>query len=228
MGRGLLLAVCVCASGLSLSLSLSTPPPLNPFQHTTHTHDHPHKKGAAANYVETEQLVAAAHGAVVLSSFVQVRGSVPLLWTQSPNIKYKPPTALLAGGATAAAFDAHVGGMLARYGAVTCVNLVNQHGSEGALEAEFRAQCARAVRAGGAKGLRYVAFDFHKECGATSYGRLSVLWAQLQADFEAAGMYEEAGSGAGGGKASPGATQRGVIRTNCVDCLDRTNVVQVC
>ena len=57
-----------------------------------------------ANFVETEQLLslpppheAAGSGSGSgsgprLFSYVQVRGSIPLMWTQLPNIKYKPPT----------------------------------------------------------------------------------------------------------------------------------------
>jgi hypothetical protein len=29
------------------------------------------------------------------------------------------------------------------------------------------------------KGFRYVAFDFHKECGAKNYDRMSLLWDQV-------------------------------------------------
>lgn len=46
---------------------------------------------------------------------VQCRGSIPLLWTQIPNIKYKPPTKLLEGSATQAAFDAHFDALLDKY-----------------------------------------------------------------------------------------------------------------
>lgn len=40
-----------------------------------------------ANYVETEQIVSYHHHEV---SFVQVRGSVPVYWSQ-PGYKYRPP-----------------------------------------------------------------------------------------------------------------------------------------
>lgn len=43
--------------------------------------------GKCANYVETEQLVWYHDHQV---SFVQVRGSVPVYWSQ-PGYKYKPP-----------------------------------------------------------------------------------------------------------------------------------------
>lgn len=43
--------------------------------------------GMCANYVETEQIVSYHHHEV---SFVQVRGSVPVYWSQ-PGYKYRPP-----------------------------------------------------------------------------------------------------------------------------------------
>lgn len=45
-----------------------------------------------------------------------MRGSIPLLWSQIPNIKYKPTTRLLAAGSpTSAAFDTHFDALLAKY-----------------------------------------------------------------------------------------------------------------
>ena len=49
---------------------------------------------------------------------------------------------------------------------------------------------------------------------------LEKLWAEVEADFERWGFYAEGGAG------DP-VRQGGVFRTNCIDCLDRTNVVQV-
>jgi hypothetical protein len=54
-------------------------------------------------------------------------------------------------------------------------------------------------------------------CDACS---LEKLWGEVEGDFERWGFYAEGG---GGGPARQG----GVFRTNCIDCLDRTNVVQV-
>lgn len=55
--------------------------------------------GSVANYAETEQLLSIdgppSHPAVgTLQSFVIVRGSIPVLWTQLPNMKYKPTTVI--------------------------------------------------------------------------------------------------------------------------------------
>ena len=49
--------------------------------------------------------------------------------------------------------------------------------------------------------------------------RLSLLWDQIAGDFERWGFYAEGGAG-------EAVRQGGVFRTNCIDCLDRTNVVQ--
>lgn len=54
-------------------------------------------------------------GPAPCSHTAQLRGSIPLLWTQIPNIKYKPPTKLLAGEQSSAAFDAHFDGLTAKY-----------------------------------------------------------------------------------------------------------------
>ena len=44
-------------------------------------------EGHAANYVETEQIIEYDNSRC---SFVQTRGSIPLYWSQYPNLKYKP------------------------------------------------------------------------------------------------------------------------------------------
>ena len=204
------------------------------------------RAGAAANFVETEQIVAALCGpgeaaaaaagagagaaaaapSRALASFVQVRGSIPLVWSQVPDIRYKPTARLLGDRESGAAAEAHFASLLDAYHAVVAVNLVNQRGSEGRLAAAFKAEAERIRESAGAAGagrLRYVAFDFHHECGATNYGRLSVLWDAIAADFKRHGFFLQRGPGGG---APPAAVQAGVVRTNCIDCLDRTNVAQ--
>ena len=51
--------------------------------------------------------------------------------------------------------------------AVDGVNLVNQHGSELILSKAFEEQAATFARTN--RGFRLITFDFHKQCGATSY-----------------------------------------------------------
>ncbi len=49
------------------------------------------------------------------ASAPQVRGSIPLLWTQLPNMKYKPPTRIASRELYAPAFDKHVRAMTEQY-----------------------------------------------------------------------------------------------------------------
>lgn len=70
-----------------------------------------------ANFVESEQVVVLEdkQGNLTTSSFVQIRGSIPLLWSQIPNIKYKPPTRIAPPSASHPAFDHHFKQLLDTY-----------------------------------------------------------------------------------------------------------------
>lgn len=176
-------------------------------------------QGSVANFVETEQLVEIKGPAgTLLSSYVQVRGSIPIIWSQSPNMKYKPTTRIAPPEVYGPAFQRHARALLAQYKEVRAVNLVNQHGSEGILSTAFTEEAARFAKDN--PGFSLISFDFHKECGAASYHNLSKLWSALRPDWERYGFYSS------GGETGGEASQSGVVRTNCIDCLDRTNVVQ--
>jgi hypothetical protein len=217
---------------------------------------------SVANFVETEQVVTArwatapgasppdARQSDYLASLVQVRGNMPMVWTQIPNGAFKPPFVLLDGAGTRRAFDEHAKSLrdiysypATEFATTTLVNLVKQEGDEGALAAEYGAQAARynsehkpAASAAPAP-LHYVPFDFHHECSTKdAYAAgLAKLWALIEDDFNASGAWTRLSGGGGGGDNSGNSSsnnsnsktrQVGVIRTNCIDCLDRTNVGQ--
>jgi len=54
----------------------------------------------------------------------QIRGSIPLFWTQKPNLRYKPKPALTTGN-HAEALTKHFQDMGLRYTRVVCINLVS-------------------------------------------------------------------------------------------------------
>jgi len=68
--------------------------------------------------------------------------------------------------------------------------------------------------------IKYEAFDFHSECKKMRWDRLSILVNRVAHEQDNL-KYFLLGSD---GKLL--ILQKGVFRTNCVDCLDRTNVVQ--
>lgn len=171
------------------------------------------ENGHVANFVETEQIVEFNGQS---TSFVQTRGSMPFYWQQLPNLRYKPPPCLIAGKDHLGALSAHFNTQLQLYGKQVAINLVDQKGAEGELEKTF----ARLTRELGNPSVRYEAFDFHHECRKMRWDRLNILIDRLAHEQEDFGFFHAFDNG------KLVSNQTGVFRTNCIDCLDRTNVVQ--
>lgn len=170
-------------------------------------------QGFVANFVETEQIVEFQGDR---ASFVQTRGSIPLFWQQLPDLRYKPPPKLIDGENHMSAFARHLEIQLMQYGRQVLVNLIDHRGAEQTLEVAFD----NAVSQLNNSNVRYESFDFHAECRHMRWDRLSILLDRLaheQDDFSCFLLTRD------GTLAS---IQDGVFRTNCIDCLDRTNVVQ--
>ncbi|BFZ13223.1 hypothetical protein BsWGS_16262 [Bradybaena similaris] len=169
-------------------------------------------QGQVANFVETEQIVEFEGKAC---SFVQTRGSIPIFWSQKANLK-RLPAPVVMDIDHLSAFQKHLDHQIFIYGDQVIVNLVNQHGSEQVLEKKL----AQVVTTAQNTHVRYEPFDFHKECSRMRWDRLSILLDRIARDRKRFGyfMLQKEGQAA--------MIQTGVFRTNCVDCLDRTNVVQ--
>lgn len=54
------------------------------------------REGNAANFVETENVFIQydSQGRMKIASYVQIRGSIPLLWSMKPNMKWSPPVVI--------------------------------------------------------------------------------------------------------------------------------------
>jgi hypothetical protein len=79
-----------------------------------------------------------------------------------------------------------------------------------------------------AANAHYIYFDFHTECRKMRFDRISVLIDRLAPALEEMGWFHSV-SGTGSNSSLDVkviSTQKGVIRSNCMDCLDRTNVTQ--
>ncbi|ESQ45330.1 hypothetical protein EUTSA_v10010245mg [Eutrema salsugineum] len=168
-------------------------------------------EGDTANFVETEQVVE-ING--FKFSLLQVRGSIPLLWEQIVDLSYKPRLKINKHEETPKVVHRHFHDLCQRYGEIMAVDLTDQHGDEGDLSKAYATEMDRLPN------VRYVSFDFHQICGTTNFDNLGVLYEQIGDEFEKQGYFlvdadenilEE---------------QKGVIRSNCIDCLDRTNVTQ--
>ena len=103
-----------------------------------------------------------------------------------------------------------------RYGRNIIVSLIDQKGNEQDIGEEYEAN----VRMLDNPNVRYIAFDFHEECKNNNYSKLQALVTTIErATLESRYFLKDMN-----GKIL--CEQTGNIRTNCIDCLDRTNVAQ--
>ncbi|EJD44199.1 hypothetical protein AURDEDRAFT_145215 [Auricularia subglabra TFB-10046 SS5] len=171
-----------------------------------------------ANFVETEAILRIQRdGTDNVFSYLQIRGSIPLFWTQ-PGYSLKPAPQLSADRTHDQNLDAirrHLERTIRTYGPHTIINLAEQHGKEGAITTAYREYVSEMA----SEDARYFRYDFHAETKGMKYENISKLITQLDRSFESQGFFWVSNKAAL-------SEQRGVFRVNCIDCLDRTNVVQ--
>ncbi|KAI0301975.1 SacI homology domain-containing protein [Russula brevipes] len=171
-----------------------------------------------ANFVETETITRVEReSSTNVFSYVQIRGSIPMFWTQS-GAGLKPPPQLSPDATheqNLRALTRHFKRTLPTYGPHTIVNLAEQHGREGAITKAYR-EC---VEEAGLSDVNYCQYDFHAETKGMKYENILNLVARLERSFESQGFLWICDQ-------RVMSQQRGVYRVNCIDCLDRTNVVQ--
>eukprot|EP01117_Protostelium_nocturnum_P005116 TRINITY_DN1858_c0_g1_i1.p1 TRINITY_DN1858_c0_g1~~TRINITY_DN1858_c0_g1_i1.p1 ORF type:complete len:1305 (-),score=506.54 TRINITY_DN1858_c0_g1_i1:1043-4957(-) len=168
--------------------------------------------GHSANFVETEQILINRGNA---SSFVQIRGSIPTIWHQKSKV-YRPKPVPEHSPFTRLALRNHFSELFSLYGNVVAVSLIDKNGLEADLGDNYETQ----VKLFDEERLRYVAFDFHNRCRNNNYKPLQNLLEEVSPDLDKAIYHLQDNDG------KQILRQTGIIRTNCVDCLDRTNVVQ--
>ncbi|KXS21649.1 hypothetical protein M427DRAFT_65642 [Gonapodya prolifera JEL478] len=176
-------------------------------------------KGHASSFVETEQIVSLSLlGRRHDASFVQVRGSIPLFWSQLPKkIELKPmPQIDGSREESESAMQKHFDDLLQRYGDIIVVNLVETEGKESVVGRYF----AELVSRLDLPQVTYMEWDFHSNCSGSDYRNLQRLRDILAPEMEGKMEYFWAS------EVDVLTEQKAVFRTNCMDCLDRTNVVQ--
>ena len=168
--------------------------------------------GHVANHVETEQLVFTDND---VSSFVQIRGSVPLFWEQ-PGVNVGSHKVKFSRGMdlTRPAFEKQFSNLMREYKDVVILNLlgislVGSKEGEATLSSSYQEQQSKTSY----KQMKHYLYDFHAEGGGKN---LEKLWSRISETVEQQSFFCSA----------TGSVQAGVIRTNCMDCLDRSNVSQ--
>jgi hypothetical protein len=178
--------------------------------------------GWCANSVETEQMLSPAiiDPNSKIYSFLQVRGSIPVFFTQSPYSLKPSPVFQHSDDTNFQALKKHFDRLHQQYGSLQIANLVEKHGVEAPIGQKYE-QGVRRYNEGSSKedAVPFEWFDFHDACRGMRFENVQKLIDTLQDQLDRFGStVEEAGE--------IKTQQKGVIRTNCMDCLDRTNVCQ--
>ena len=177
--------------------------------------------GNTANSVETEQMLSKEDWSGKVYSFTQIRGSIPLFFSQLPYAFKPVPVLQHSAERNHNAFKRHFKAVSERYGGVQIVLLVDKTGGEAAIGRRYEESTDNFndATSNPSERLGFEWFDFHNVCRGMKFENVSILIDKVGSCIAAFGDTEKLDD-------SIQKSQKGVIRTNCMDCLDRTNVVQ--
>ncbi|KAL2072745.1 hypothetical protein VTL71DRAFT_12088 [Oculimacula yallundae] len=178
-------------------------------------------------------------------SYAQLRGSVPVFWEQAAGLipGQQKITVTRSPEGTQPAFDKHFGELEQNYGSVHVVNLLSETKPGEAELTNLYRYGVRHSALNHIEGqnpqdhqlLRETEFDFHAETkGPNGYEAASMIRRLIEnsADGFAYYLSEEIDDSAEDPQEKSTRRtvvvlqQEGVFRTNCLDCLDRTNLIQ--
>ncbi|KPI45836.1 Phosphoinositide phosphatase SAC1 [Cyphellophora attinorum] len=185
-----------------------------------------------------------------IMSYVQTRGSVPVFWAEINDLHYTPKLQIRGVESAVEAARKHFNEQVRLYGENYLVNLVNQRGREERVKKAYEQMVRILVSSPDETSesdsrtnekmtniegsgnqrmdrLHYVYFDFHNETKGLKWHRAELLLDEL-IDGLRKGQYFKGAEmpGDSTGALDTRLSQSSVVRTNCMDCLDRTNVVQ--
>ncbi|KAF5388077.1 hypothetical protein D9615_000583 [Tricholomella constricta] len=176
--------------------------------------------GNTANFVETETVFSTDQHSV---SYVQVRGSVPLFWEQQGLQTFGQRIQITRPHASQPAFERHFAHLMEEYGAIHAINLLGTKENEQSLTTAYgrHLQIAR-----GAIGddLSITHFDFHNAVRIGGHDSVIRDLRRLESIVDHVDRFGFTMCNAVSDEIIT--DQKGVFRTNCLDCLDRTNFVQ--
>ncbi|KAG5983655.1 hypothetical protein E4U55_007579 [Claviceps digitariae] len=198
--------------------------------------------GNVANFVETETIFYSPAG--TLFSYVQVRGSVPVFWEQAADLLpgRQKITVTRSREGTQPAFNKHIEDLEQIYGAVHIINLLSDtKPAEVELSDLYRHAIRRCPysQSGGSSAdhalLQDTHYDFHAETkGPAGYEAAKDIRRYIEGSTDGFAYFlaeetEESTEAVVDTRMKRMVVvlqQDGVFRTNCLDCLDRTNLIQ--
>ncbi|RZC91649.1 hypothetical protein C5167_027720 [Papaver somniferum] len=200
------------------------------------------EKGRVANDVETEQIVFEDLGRQgyppEISSVVQHRGSIPLFWSQETSSRLNvKPKIVLGSDVNYKATRLHFDNLVKRYGKpIIILNLIKTQ--EKARESVLRGMFCYATEVMNKdlsfeNRLRFFHLDLAKLNKSKGTLVLEALSGVTEYSLRTTGFFHSqltpnlvSGEDNESRLIKKPKLQNGVLRTNCIDCLDRTNVAQ--
>lgn len=208
--------------------------------------------GSVGGFGSSNGAVGGAGGRdIQILAYVQTRGSVPVFWAEVNKLKYTPEVQIRGVDSAVDAAKQHFAEQVDTYGENYLVNLVNQKGREARVKEAYEqmvrklqsdphdskekssrsSESVRIVESSSVNQtfdrLHYVYFDFHTETKGLRWHRAQLLLDELSTALQKMQYFHGVYSlNDRSGRVEVRNTQRGVVRTNCMDCLDRTNVIQ--
>uniref|UniRef100_A0A8H8CK11 phosphoinositide 5-phosphatase n=1 Tax=Psilocybe cubensis TaxID=181762 RepID=A0A8H8CK11_PSICU len=176
--------------------------------------------GNTANFVETETIFSSDQHCV---SYVQVRGSVPLFWEQQGLQTFGQRIQITRPHASQPAFERHLFQLMEEYGSIHAVNLLGQKENEASLTNAY-ARHLQISRAALGDELGITHFDFHNAVRIGGHDNVIREVKRIESIVDNVDKFGFTMCDASSDELVT--DQRGVFRTNCLDCLDRTNFVQ--
>ena len=170
--------------------------------------------GNVANFCESEQILIDGN---TLCSFGQLRGSAPVFFDQVGLTAYTDITR--NHELTKNPFSKHLQEMKNDYNLIYFINLLNQKKSvEIPIIAEFENQIKHIKDN---NNIRYTFFDMQNECPNDNYSRIDNLMKKISPIAQFFNFFSQNLD-----TNEVYTIQKGTTRTNCLDSLDRTNVIQ--
>ncbi|KLU85944.1 polyphosphoinositide phosphatase [Magnaporthiopsis poae ATCC 64411] len=195
--------------------------------------------GYVANDVETEQIVSEVnttsfhspgprlYASPQYTSYVQHRGSIPLHWSQdSTGVTPKPPIELNLIDPFYTSAALHFDNLFGRYGApIYALNLVKSR-ERTPRESKLLEEYTKAISylnqfLPEGKRIIHKAWDMSRAAKSRDQDVIGILEGIAEDVVTTTGFFHN-----GDGVTTPARVQNGVARTNCIDCLDRTNAAQ--
>jgi hypothetical protein len=191
-------------------------------------------EGNTANNVEMEQIVFHHDFSKnqAISSFCQIRGSVPCIWGQELDLSYKPKLLIadISKPDIWTPIKKHYQDLLNQYtleegftnmgGKVVCVNLLDTVKFEGPLTETFKETVGRLNN----EKVEYEEFPMHKYCKRMNYRNMDILLDRVRQRLVNSGWFLGEGIISNNSGLRIIKIQTGVTRVSCLDSLDRTNL----